>query len=65
MARKTHTSTEVKTRWMKNNYKKYVISLRFDTDGKLIDYVESRKEKDGTTNIFREALDALIEKENK
>ena len=58
--RKTTTSTEVKTRWMKANYKKYQISLRYDTDQRLIDFIESRKDLDGVTPIIREALENYI-----
>ena len=63
MARKTHTSTEVKSRWIKNNYKRYIISFRYDSDNALIEYVEKRKQSDGITDIFREAVEALIESE--
>lgn len=54
--RKTTTSTEVKQRWMAKAYKRYVISLRHDTDAELIAYLEERKDTIGTTQIFREAL---------
>lgn len=57
---KTHTSNEVKKRWMDKAYRKYTISLRYDTDQRIIDFVERNKEKYGTTNIFREALDRYI-----
>ena len=57
---KTHTSSEVKKRWMDKAYRKYTISLRYDTDQHIIDFVERNKEKYGTTNIFREALDRYI-----
>ncbi len=65
MARKTHTSTEVKQRWIKANYKRFHVSLRYDTDQHLIDFIEKRKTSTGVTDIIREALEALIEKENK
>lgn len=54
------TSSEVKARWMEKAYKKYLISLRYDTDQDLIDYVEKNKDKVGTTQIFREALAEYI-----
>ena len=57
------TSSEVKQRWMDKAYKKYMVQLRYDTDQDLIDFVEANKEKLGTTNIFREALELYI-KEN-
>ncbi len=65
MARKTFTSTEVKNRWKKANYKIYQLNLRYDTDADLIAYVESHKEKDGTTEIFRAGIaDAGRQREN-
>ena len=57
MARKIQTSTEVKQRWENNNYAKYTVRLRYDTDKELIDYIEKHKGGIGTTEIFREALD--------
>ena len=65
MARKTYTSTEVKTRWKQKNYKQYVVSLRYDTDQELIDFMEDNKDKLGTTNIFRDALAMYVEAEKK
>ena len=59
---KTRTSSEVKQRWMAANYKKYVVSLRFDTDSKLIQFIEDNKDTIGTTEIFREGIKALMEK---
>lgn len=58
------TSTEVKQRWENKTYAKYMIRFRQDTDRKLIDYLEKNKERLGTTNIFREALEEYI-KSNK
>ena len=60
MARKTETSSEVKKRWMDKAYKRYQISLRYDSDSELIDFVEKHKEKYGTTNIFRDALEMYV-----
>ena len=54
------TSTEVKNRWNAKTYRKYAINFRYDTDHKLIDYLEKNKERLGTTNIFREALEDYI-----
>ena len=64
MARKTFTSSEVKYRWIKANYKQYQVNFRIDTDKELIDYIEKRKEH-GETNmeIFRDAIETLIKKE--
>lgn len=65
LARKTTTSSEVKYRWIKANYKQYQVNFRYDTDKELIDYIEKRKEHgDSNIDIFREAVEALIEKEN-
>ena len=57
--RKTATSAEVKSRWEAANYKKYLVRLRVDTDKDLIDFIEANKEKYGTTEIFRTALEKL------
>ena len=55
---KTTTSTEVKTRWINANYKRYGVSLRYDTDGDIIDFLEQHKDAEGkgTTEIIRAAL---------
>lgn len=58
--RKTTTSSEVKARWMANNYKTYRVNLRYDTDQDLIDYMEKHKQAEGVTPIIREALVNLI-----
>ena len=58
---KTHTSTEVKNRWKQKAYKIYQISLRYDTDSELIEFIEGNKERIGTTQMFREALEQYIE----
>lgn len=57
------TSTEVKQRWESKVYRKYLVRLREDTDKQLIDYIESNKDRVGTTNIFRDALETYIESE--
>lgn len=54
------TSTEVKSRWMAKNYSRYVISLRYDTDQRLIDFIEENKDTVGTTQIIREALEEYV-----
>lgn len=58
---KTHTSSEVKKRWMDKAYRKYTVSLRYDTDQHIIDFIEENKEKYGTTNIFRDALEMYVD----
>ena len=52
-------STEVKMRWMKANYKRYQVQLRLDTDQELIAWIEANKEKHGTTELFRMAMEKL------
>lgn len=54
------TSNEVKQRWIDKAYSRYLVSFRYDTDGDLIDFMEQHKEKLGTTNIFRDALQMYI-----
>ena len=54
------TSSEVKQRWMEKAYKKYLVSFRYDTDQEIIDFIEANKEKLGTTNIFRDALEMYV-----
>ena len=56
----SYTSTEVKNRWIKANYRQYTVSLRYDTDQEIIAYIEANKERFGTTEIFRAAMEALI-----
>ena len=49
---------------MNANYKKYGISLRYDQDQQLIDYLEAHKGEDGkgVTEIIRQALTEYISK---
>ena len=61
MARKTTTSSEVKARWIAKAYKRYTVSLRYDTDQEIIDFIEDNKEKLGMTVIFRDALTMYLE----
>ena len=62
MARKTTTSTEVKTRWNKKTYNRYSISLRKDEDKNLIKYIESEKEKGNSPTVtIKSALEKIIE----
>ena len=58
------TSTEVKQRWESKAYNKYTVRLRRDSDAHIIDYLEKNKERIGTTNIFRDALEEYIRKEH-
>lgn len=60
--RKTTTSSEVKNRWNAKTYKAYHVYLRKEEDARLIDYIEQKKQQvSGTTPIFREALEKLLE----
>lgn len=56
----SYTSSEVKNRWNKANYRQYTVNLRYDTDKDIIDYIEANKERFGTTEIFRAAMEMLI-----
>ena len=56
----SYTSSEVKQRWENKAYKKFLIRFREDTDKEMIDYIEANKERFGTTEIFRAAMEALI-----
>lgn len=56
----SYTSSEVKTAWKQRNYKRYEINFRLDTDQEIIDYIEANKERFGTTEIFRAAMEMLI-----
>lgn len=68
---KTKTSTEAKMRWEDKTYrkytvglkdKKYVVRLRNEDDGELIEYIElQKKEGMAITEIFRCALTLLKE----
>ena len=56
----SYTSTEVKTAWKQRSYKRYEVNFRLDTDKEIIAYIEANKERFGTTEIFRAAMEALI-----
>ena len=56
----SYPSTEVKQRWIDNNYKRITVNLRYDTDQEIIAYIEANKERFGTTEIFRAAMEMLI-----
>ena len=59
------TSTEVKQRWESKAYTKYLVRFRNDTDRNLVDYLEKNKERMGTSNIFRDALEMYIDNEKR
>ncbi len=48
--RKTRTSNEVKQRYRVKTYKQYALSLRYDTDGDLIEQIEAEKKKGHNTS---------------
>jgi hypothetical protein len=54
------TSSEVKQRWKDKAYKRYTSYLRYDTDQEIIDFIEANKEKIGTSNLFRDALEMYM-----
>lgn len=60
MARKTYTSSAVKQRYNNKTYKRIVIQFRYDSDQDMIDFVDRHKERYGTTNIFRDALEMYM-----
>lgn len=55
-----YTSSEVKMRYNDKAYKKVGISLRNDKDADIIAFIDANKEKIGTTQLFREALELYI-----
>lgn len=54
-------ANRAKQRWEGKTYRKYVLRLREDTDQELINYIETFKGRFGTTEIFRVALQQLID----
>ena len=56
--RKTTTSTEVKERYKKKTYKRYIVSFRKEEDADLIDLIESTKKQENieTTEAFRQLM---------
>ena len=53
-------------RWEKNNIKSYAVRLNKNTDSELIKLVEAKKEEGyQTSEIFKAALQALLQQENK
>lgn len=61
--KKNYTSNEVKNRWLKKAYSRYLVSLRYDTDKDIIDYIEQEKKTQGVTEIFRKVFHEFLEKE--
>lgn len=44
---------------MKGNYKRYQVQFRIEDDAPLIAFIEQRKDKYGTTELFRMAIEKL------
>ena len=60
--RKTVTSNEVKTRYNKKTYKKYLCSLRNDQDAELIKAVEAlRDPEESDSALIKKILYKLLE----
>jgi hypothetical protein len=58
----SYTTYEQRKAWMDKAYKRYNINLRYDTDEDLIDFIEANKDRVGTTQIIREALQMYVKK---
>lgn len=58
-SRKTTTSSEVKQRWEAKAYKKYLVRFRADDDAELIDFIETNKDRIGTTELFRAGIERI------
>ena len=60
MSRLSQTKQEIRVAWDAAHYKRYTVKLRLDTDKEIIAYIEANKERFGTTEIFRAAMEMLI-----
>ena len=57
------TSTEVKQRWINDNYERYVVSFRVDSDTEIINYIRSKQNEGAkTSEIFREVFEEYLNK---
>ena len=56
-----HTSYEVRRRWDLANLKKYSVSLHIEKDAELIQFIEENKGQYKTSELFRRALELLME----
>lgn len=56
------TSSESKQKWENKAYVKYLVRFRYDTDKRLIDYIEKNKGEIGTTELFRNAFNEYLRK---
>ena len=58
------TSSEAKYRWIKKAYKRYLISLRYDRDADLIDYLDKMAEEGhSASDIFKKGIKLIREGE--
>ena len=58
------TRQEIRNEWNRVNLKHYNVSFHRTNDAEIVAYIEGRKERgEKTTDIFREAMDALIKGE--
>ena len=58
------TTQEIRNKWNKDNLQHYNVSFHKTNDSDLIQFIEKRKKNgEKTTNIFREAVDALMNQE--
>lgn len=48
-------------RWQAANFRRYTVNFKNEDDAELIAYIESNKSQQSTTDIFREALQMLID----
>lgn len=60
MSRLSQTKQEIRNAWNKAHYRTFTASFRTDTDKEIIAYIEANKERFGTTEIFRAAMEMLI-----
>jgi hypothetical protein len=58
----TAGTTEQKAAWNAKTYKRYQVYLRKDEDAELIQYLERNKNRHGTTELFRIALENELKK---
>ena len=56
----SQTKQEIRIAWDAAHYKRYTAKFRYDTDQEIINYIEANKERFGTTEIFRAAMEMLI-----
>lgn len=66
MVKIAQTRQEIRNEWDRVNLKRYNVAFHRTNDTRLIDFIEKRKERgEQTTEIFREAIETLMDKEGK